>query len=1006
MRALRLAGLFVLVACHRVPSTSGPSLGDPSNDDGSNDAPATLAPTVVLGGANGVVAEDSVLELTLLAGVADLALTIAVTTPPVHGALDVTSGTAPLVVRYTPAADYAGEDHFVFTVSDAAGVVAEQTAVLYVAAVNDPPVAANDGPFAASGPVTIAVLENDSDKDDARLFVSIVTPPATGTASVDADQAITFVPAQAGNVSIGYRVTDAAGATSDATLSITASAALGISSFIATPPAALAGAPLTLAWTSTGATACSVSSPSGEIASGTSGNVQVTASGVTVYVLRCSRGGFSVTRALATSELSDFDGDGLADADELTTSGALADTDGDRLCDGAIVVGSCVGSEVVFGTSPLVADADNDGLTDGAELLDGTSPVDADSDDDGLRDGQEDANDDGALQNGETDPADPDTNDDGLCDGLRADNDGNGLTPASACLAPVVLVDASAPTGGDGHSWATAMRSVQAGVDAATAGQSVYVAAGEYKADADGAPVLTLTNGARVYGGFLGTETALADRPSPLAETILSGDRDGSDGCSVGDSVHVVVSGSGSLLDGFTVERGCGGPTGAAYENSGAGIYHLLGSVTLANVVVRKNKIASSVQTNLGAGLYAAPGTTLSITNAVFSENEAAQSATSGGGIALRGATGTLSRLVLERNLAVDHYGGGLYCAESGTVSVTDSTFAFNAAGEEGGAAYVFPCAGSYSNLAFIANDGATSVQLFSAAQPSPIDRLAIVANHGGAFFGSNVVGQPLVSNLSVHGNTGGMLHLINAVARDISVTANDFQRAIFLGQAASIVNGTVAQNVLSKSAVETQGAASGSVSNVVLYGNVGPSGDFAKGVSTVSVAHSCSQQDLGSFGVGNATLVLSPFTAAFASQHLYLHPQAGDPGCIDRGDDAIATSAGSPWSTLSAYASGVLDQDSGDGLSVGSDVDAGRHYHPLAVRVPAFSANASDASWTTEHATSCRLFNSAAAGSVSLADATLTVGSLPHGQANGVVLVLVCFGNHGEPAIARATIP
>lgn len=92
----------------------------------------------------------------------------------------------------------------------------------------------------------------------------------------------------------------------------------------------------------------------------------------------------------------DFDGDGIADGDEVYTYGTNPtsnDTDGDGLLDGEEVFG--------FGTNPLSSDTDGDGLTDADEIYTyGTNPTVFDTDGDGVPDGEE------VLIYG-TDPLDP-----------------------------------------------------------------------------------------------------------------------------------------------------------------------------------------------------------------------------------------------------------------------------------------------------------------------------------------------------------------------------------------------------------------------------------------------------------------------------------------------------------------------------------------------------------------------------------------------------------------------
>src|SRR5690606_27249685 len=104
--------------------------------------------------------------------------------------------------------------------------------------------------------------------------------------------------------------------------------------------------------------------------------------------------------------VADSDGDGLLDSEELTDSGAVADTDADQI--------------------PNVLDADDDGdgvptINEGADPNGDGSPDDAqDSDGDGLSDFLAD-DDDGAgvppaeeALDGNGDPTDDDSDDDGV----------------------------------------------------------------------------------------------------------------------------------------------------------------------------------------------------------------------------------------------------------------------------------------------------------------------------------------------------------------------------------------------------------------------------------------------------------------------------------------------------------------------------------------------------------------------------------------------------------------
>ncbi|WP_161972366.1 fibronectin type III domain-containing protein [Glaciihabitans arcticus] len=127
--------------------------------------------------------------------------------------------------------------------------------------------------------------------------------------------------------------------------------------------------------------------------------------------------------------ISDSDGDGLSDEQEITrlastASPASADSDGDGIWD-------------------ALEDGDEDGLSNAAELAAGTSPSNPDSDDDGIRDADE------ATEL--TDPLNPDTDEDGLADGaelrldfspLADDSNGDGIHDSEE----VTLLELSSPT--------------------------------------------------------------------------------------------------------------------------------------------------------------------------------------------------------------------------------------------------------------------------------------------------------------------------------------------------------------------------------------------------------------------------------------------------------------------------------------------------------------------------------------------------------------------------------
>ena len=126
---------------------------------------------------------------------------------------------------FTPAPNFNGPvPPIQVTVTDGS-LAATSTLALSVTAVNDAPVAADDlASTAINAPVTIAVLANDVDADGDSPTVSGATlaDASLGSVVVNPDGTLTFTPATnvSGPVTITYTVTDPAGASSSANVTV------------------------------------------------------------------------------------------------------------------------------------------------------------------------------------------------------------------------------------------------------------------------------------------------------------------------------------------------------------------------------------------------------------------------------------------------------------------------------------------------------------------------------------------------------------------------------------------------------------------------------------------------------------------------------------------------------------------------------------------------------------------------------------------------------------------
>ncbi|PYR12683.1 MAG: adhesin, partial [Acidobacteria bacterium] len=185
-----------------------------------NDAPVATAQSAT-------TAEDTAKAITLTASDVDGdALTYSIVSGPSHGSL---SGAAPNVT-YTPAANYNGPDSFTFKANDGTVDSAAATINITVTAVNDAPVAANDAystnEDTALSVAAAGVLANDSDVDGDALTAVLVSAPAHGSLTLNANGSFSYMPAANynGSDSFTYKANDGALNSNVATVAITINA--------------------------------------------------------------------------------------------------------------------------------------------------------------------------------------------------------------------------------------------------------------------------------------------------------------------------------------------------------------------------------------------------------------------------------------------------------------------------------------------------------------------------------------------------------------------------------------------------------------------------------------------------------------------------------------------------------------------------------------------------------------------------------------------------------------
>lgn len=232
-------------------------------------------------------------------------------------------------------------------------------------------------------------------------------------------------------------------------------------------------------------------------------------------------------------------------------------------------------------------------------------------------------------------------------------------------LATVWYVDVSKPPGGDGLSWSSAFRHLYTALDAAQAGDEIWVARGTYLPLSDTG--FQLKRLVPVYGGFVGTETERDQRnKDPNTNgTVLSGDI-GTPGDDSDNAQHIVLifddlsstpldgfvvtlgrarfdSGGGALLWGGMVFRNCWFVDNRAYQHGGA--ISSFGSIGIEPVTIEDCRFTANQAGPDGAGgaIYLSFADRASISRCLFEFNIAHQRELGGRGGALEVSVGGLA---------------------------------------------------------------------------------------------------------------------------------------------------------------------------------------------------------------------------------------------------------------------------------------------------------------------------------------------------------------------------
>ena len=316
-----------------------------------------------------------------------------------------------------------------------------------------------------------------------------------------------------------------------------------------------------------------------------------------------------------------------------------------------------------------------------------------------------------------------------------------------SALASTYYVDASkTDDSGDGASWSTAKKTIQAAVDLTVDGDIVWVAQGTY--DSNGA---VTPNGRQTNRVCILTSITLCSSDGPSSTFIVGAA--GSNGSNDVDSVRGVYMGTNATLSGFTISGGYSTPNDSAhniYADPGSGVYLKNGAV-VSNCVISGNSslaegggvylygdglvthctIEGNVSMSGGAGAFLNYGG--SIRDCVLSNN-VDEGWNGGGGAKIDGQGGEILRSVIQGNYA--RSGGGVMMEYGGVLN--NCLVVDNMANESGGG--VSGSSSILNNCTIVENSVTNSMSSF-----------------GGGGFVSGMMGNNMLNNCILWGNTAVM---------------------------------------------------------------------------------------------------------------------------------------------------------------------------------------------------------------------------------------------------------
>ena len=296
-----------------------------------------------------------------------------------------------------------------------------------------------------------------------------------------------------------------------------------------------------------------------------------------------------------------------------------------------------------------------------------------------------------------------------------------------------------------GASWGTAKQSITNAMNAASSGDQIWVASGVYT------QLVTMKDGVALYGGFNGTETALAQRNWSANLSWIHGNWKG--------SVVTIPTGAGqnTRIDGMAI-------TGGAFTTTfGGGIACSGAGPVIANNFIFGNTALGSI----GGGIYlnfyqnVPPVAQPIVTNNIIYQNTALGSIGEAAGICVRNSSPLIAWNKILFNVAGDK-GGGIACFGNSQPTIANNIIEANGASVD--------AIGLGGGILATADDYDGQPVFFAVSSPIIINNV-VAANGADSGGGLALVDTPaaaggggaLVVNNTIVANSGSGVYFGNA---------------------------------------------------------------------------------------------------------------------------------------------------------------------------------------------------------------------------------------------------